>query len=351
MIHGYNAFADVRLMASYAGMGKEIVISPPVPSAAVCITTPREKPVTGRLPCPKNGNGRCKNFRISKKQNGSKGSAAVTDSKNGRFVYMPQGTVWGVDTFRYFTDDVVTGNRYSATAVVLISPRLMPLGDSITTGITSSNSRNPSIIVGYRKPLYDALLAAGYPVDFVGSQKDGYTLSNFDAEHEGHPGWSAFEMLFGTSYIDKQDPKCPTCSIIDWLNAKKPDIILLHIGTNNFTTSITDVAAILNAINHWATSPDGNPIAVFLAQIINRRPYQLVDVLAYNRNLSALVHQRKRVGVGPSTFLVNQESALMYPTDLLADPAGLHPNTNGYAKMADRWFAKLTGSGLMLRCP
>lgn len=350
MVRGFSAFTGVKLLATYATASGIIAIPPPVPSAAVCIATPRENTVVSVLPCP-SGSGPCGNFSID--QNGTKGTATITDPTTGQFTYTSQGTTWGVDTFSYFAVDSVSQIQYSATAAIIISPRLMPLGDSITVGTISGAIPGPANSVGYRKPLYDALLAAGYLVDFVGSQNYGYSVPNFDPDNEGHGGWTASEIVFGTSNASSQDPNCPTCKLIDWLNGKKPDMILLHIGTNGFTTNPANVSAILNTINLWSTGPNGNPVAVFLAQIINRNPYQSVDVLTYNLNLSTLVQNRQSMGVGPLTFLVDQESALAYPADL-AD--GLHPNENGYSKMAGRWFTNstnsgLTNSGLMLKCP
>src|SRR5204863_464849 len=56
--------------------------------------------------------------------------------------------------------------------------RLMPLGDSITYGIGSSDGS------GYRARLWDDL--AGNNVDFVGSQQSGRVP---DPDNEGHSGW------------------------------------------------------------------------------------------------------------------------------------------------------------------
>jgi hypothetical protein len=349
MVRGYSSFAGVKLLASYATTTGIIVIPPPVPSADICVATPRENPVTGTLPCPSGTGVVCSNFSIS--QNGTKGTATITNSTSGQFKYTPSGTTWGIDTFSYTAVDGI-GNPYPATAAVIIKPRVMPLGDSITAGVINGDTPDSSIRVGYRKPLYDSLMSGGYPVDFVGSQNYGYSVANFDPDNEAHPGWTSSEILFGTSYAPYQDPNCPTCKLVDWLNAKKPDIVLLHIGTNGFTTDPTNVSAILNSINLWATGTNGNPVAVFLAEIINRNPYQSVDVLGYNQNLATMELDRQSLGVGPRTYLVDQESALAYPGDLLADTtSGLHPDANGYAKMAGRWYTGLTNSGLMLRCP
>ena len=351
MVRGYSAFANISLNATYATTGGTVAIPPPVPNAAACFATPRESAVLAALPCPAGGSGLCGNFSIVLNQNGTKGTATITDPATGQFKYTPLGTTSGVDTFGYVATDSVTGVPYTATGVVIVKPRIMPLGDSITAGVIYDVTPTVPTRVGYRKPLYDILVAAGYPFDFVGSQNYGYAVASFDPDNEGHPGWSSSEIVFGTSYGPYQDPACPTCKLVDWLNAKKPDIVLLHIGTNNFKNDATDVAAILNTINLWSTGVSGNPVAVFLAQIINRNPYQTVDVLGYNTNLALMAQNRQSVGAGPTTFLVNQESALNYPTDLLSDPGGLHPDANGYAKMANRWYGSLIGSGLMQKCP
>ena len=56
--------------------------------------------------------------------------------------------------------------------------RIMPLGDSITYGIQTSFSN------GYRKPLYEALTAAGYSIKMVGSERAGHFPEPLN---EGHP--------------------------------------------------------------------------------------------------------------------------------------------------------------------
>ena len=88
--------------------------------------------------------------------------------------------------------------------------KIMPLGDSITYGEHSSTGG------GYRLPLWNELVARGTHIDFVGSMRNG--PPGFDAENEGHRGWEIAQI---------------TSHIINWLIAYRPDIILLHIGTND----------------------------------------------------------------------------------------------------------------------
>ena len=61
--------------------------------------------------------------------------------------------------------------------------RIMPIGDSITTGNDDSNL-TPG---GYRTTLYGLLNEAGYDFDFVGRMQDNPGPMP-DNDHEGHSG-------------------------------------------------------------------------------------------------------------------------------------------------------------------
>ena len=76
--------------------------------------------------------------------------------------------------------------------------RVMPLGDSITEGT--------QVPGGYRIGLWQRLAAAGYRVDFVGTQFNGPAALG-DHDHEGHPGWR----------IDQID-----ANITGWLGTAQP---------------------------------------------------------------------------------------------------------------------------------
>jgi hypothetical protein len=188
------------------------------------------------------------------------------------------------------------------------SYRAMPLGDSITKGIGSSD------LSGYRKELFNWLMInTVHEVDMVGSLKDG--PSTFDNDHEGHGGYTASEIALYT---------------LSWLKANPADIVLLHAGTNELTTSIEGVEAILDEIDLFSRDT-----WVVLALIINRDPYSTTTV-TFNNNLLAMA--QSRIADGDKIIVVDQEGALLYPHDL-ADP--LHPNSVGYSKMALVWAGAL----------
>jgi lysophospholipase L1-like esterase len=217
----------------------------------------------------------------------------------------------------------------STVSAWTLSPiRIMPIGDSITDGVGSTGT------VGYRRPLYKLLSSAGYKVDFVGSQTTG-SPDDFDRNHEGHSGWRADQI---------RD------SVTAWLNSTPPDIVLLHIGTNDIsenqgaTSTAAEISQILDNINSWETSH--NQVWIILARIINRNDSRSGITTTLNSLIQDLAVTR--IARGDKIAVVDMESAVRYPGDL-ADP--LHPNDKGYGKMAAVWFAALESLFVLLSNP
>jgi lysophospholipase L1-like esterase len=91
--------------------------------------------------------------------------------------------------------------------------KIMPLGDSITYGTPHPRYG------GYRHALWTLLNGDGFRVNFVGSQHSGDGVIP-DPNNEGHPGWTIPQIKNG---VDRNG----------WLEKTRPDVILLHIGTND----------------------------------------------------------------------------------------------------------------------
>jgi lysophospholipase L1-like esterase len=182
--------------------------------------------------------------------------------------------------------------------------RIMPLGDSITYGVGSSDGG------GYRAALALRLAAAGFRVDFVGSQVAGPLGA--DDDNEGHGGWTIAQ-------IDGR--------IDGWLAAYRPDVVLLHIGTNdvhrkNLVGAAARLGLLLDRIRR-----DAPATQVFVARIVGSRNADLQRRIArYNAEVARLVIARR----DPLLYLVDQGRVLA---------PYLHPNDAGYAAMADNWFA------------
>jgi lysophospholipase L1-like esterase len=183
--------------------------------------------------------------------------------------------------------------------------RIMPLGDSITFG-TPDRAYG-----GYRHALGALLAKDGYAITFVGSQRSGVgVLAN--PENEGHPGWTIAEIKSG---IDAGR----------WLENYRPDIILLHIGTNdlrrgNAGAVQTDLPALLDDIR--ARLPQAR---IIVAQIIPYRRGPDPVYRAYNAAIPAIVASR-------GTLVSRVDMAAILSVEDYADD--LHPNDGGYDKMA-----------------
>ena len=206
------------------------------------------------------------------------------------------------------------------TSLFANSIRIMPLGDSITYGYPSDS--------GYRNYLWYKLEDAKYIIDFIGSQDDGYTVTpSFDYNHEGYGGWKTYDIA---------------SIVYTLLEDNQPDVILLHIGSNDTSptqgvdsSSVTGLNNILNEIDEYERNYN-HPITVILASIINRRTYHQT-ITDFNINLRALA--TSRITNGDKITLVDMESGAVLTSSDFTDAT--YSNDNGYAKMADVWFDKL----------
>lgn len=204
------------------------------------------------------------------------------------------------------------------TRTLLAATKIMPLGDSITESFPGHAS--------YRFFLYSQLAQAGYDVDFVGGQTgvNGGTplYTNFDQNHEGHSGWRADEVA---------------ANAVAWATANKPDVVLLHIGTNDITqgqtntSTITDIGNIIDNLRSVVSN-----VKILLAQII---PSSTNASQASNLNgLITTLASQKTTASSPVT-VVDQYTGFNPSTDLFD---GLHPNDAGERKISAKWYAALT---------
>jgi len=214
---------------------------------------------------------------------------------------------------------------------------VMPLGDSITVG-NSSGVVDLDKQISYRKDLWDSLSAAGFWINYVGSQTNGEFFAGFDPDHEGHGGWT--DSQIAANVYDNGGE--------NWLVQTPPAVIMLHIGTNSLNSDPSDVENILNEIDQYEID-EGSPVIVLIARITNQAPYSSV-VTQFNDNVMEMV--QARIDGGDKLIMVDIEdgAGLNYSFQ----PAGdmwdsLHPYASGYTKMAAEWFPAL--SSVLPVCP
>lgn len=188
--------------------------------------------------------------------------------------------------------------------------RVMPLGDSITDGY--------NVPGGYRIRLEDLALADGHGIDFVGGLRNG-PVDLLDQDHEGHSGWRIDQVQ---SIIGAR------------MTVFAPDIVLLHIGTNDIAQNYalggagTRLARLVNTIT--ALNPDA--LVVVSTIIPASSGIYEARIGRYNTVLSSVVTSLQAGGAHVTQ--VDLHAALT--TADLAD--GVHPTQTGYEKMADGWY-------------
>ncbi|WP_301253157.1 FG-GAP-like repeat-containing protein, partial [Streptomyces somaliensis] len=192
-------------------------------------------------------------------------------------------------------------------------PRLavMPLGDSITWGAGGTGYNS------YRAQLWDKLAGHASTVDFVGSLKDGTLLP--DRDHEGHSGWKIGQL---------------TANIDTWLAAAKPNVVLLHIGTNDMNRDDRVDSApqrLAELVDRIGTASPATTVLV-ASLVPSSDPVVQARVSAYNAQVPRVVEEQKAKG-----RKVEFVSMAAVTTADLNDR--LHPNDSGYSKMAQAFYS------------
>jgi lysophospholipase L1-like esterase len=200
--------------------------------------------------------------------------------------------------------------------------KIMPLGDSITAG--------PGC---WRAILWHDLQTNGYTnIDFVGSVPDGgcnygYT---YDGDNEGHGGYSATGIA-----SQNQLPA--------WLAAANPDIVLMHLGTNDMWGGSIPVSSVLAAYTTLVGQMRANNpnMKILVAQIIPMNPPSCPTCAAEAQSLDqAIPGWAAGLTTAQSPIIVvDQWTGFDDATDTVGD--GVHPNDAGFAKMAARWYPPL----------
>jgi len=192
--------------------------------------------------------------------------------------------------------------------------KVLPLGDSITFGTPTNNG-------GYRVELFTKAVADNLHLTFVGSQSNGPAMVSgkpFPKGNEGYPGIT-------TANLDSQHVKGTALKDM-------PNIILLHIGTNN--VSQANAASDLEKIVDDLVAAAPNSLLAVASIIPLPNASSAVD--KYNAGIPALVE--KKATAGKHVIFVDQFKD--FPTSELTD--GVHPtDAKGYPRMGDKWYAAI----------
>jgi acyl-CoA thioesterase-1 len=213
-------------------------------------------------------------------------------------------------------DELTPGAEPVVSSSVVRTQRIMPIGDSITKGSASRDS--------YRRPLWHRINDAGIDTDFVGSQNTLVPNPDFDLDHEAFSGWTADDFLRDGN-------------IANWAQTYLPDIVLIHLGTNDMllgqsvATTIDEIGQIIDAVR------DANQeVVILVAQIIPASGSSRPSMVPLNEAIPGLVDS-KDSATSP-VRVVDQFTGFDATVDTYD---GVHPNIEGEVKMARKWFDAL----------
>ena len=235
--------------------------------------------------------------------------------------------------------------------------KIMCIGDSITDGYGTPGA--------YRKFLYNGLIKKGYSIDMVGSKAGWNTIYSdestgesfeYDDDNTGYSGFT-IKSYGGRSGIYETLKETGCLS-------KKPDIIILQIGTNNVidnhdkTENSKDYDILLDYIlqNIPSTSmlfittiPDLDPnrsdVYSWFSNYRHSDDWQTtysddvveklvtISLKSFNSDITSKANERKEAGQNIRAADVNR--AISDVKTQLKD--GVHPNDIGYKEMGEYW--------------
>lgn len=217
--------------------------------------------------------------------------------------------------------------------------KVMPVGDSITLG-------KNDCLGGYRRPLYEWLIAAGYKITYVGNEnrsdiRRDFPITCSDGSTPYHEGYGSFRtdmILNGGKAEGRTAPPFKTT-----LEKFNPDVVLLMIGTNDIIQDyqLDSLEARLEQILDTIYASNQKAV-VLVASIapITRATWadKETRVIAYNAAVKGIAEKQK--GKGRQAVFVDAHEALKNG-GLSGD--GVHPDNVGYSKIAQAWYKELAG--------
>ena len=282
-------------------------------------------------------------FSISSVGSPSHGTALINPNYSSTVIYIPTTGYSGQDSFTYTLTDT-NGATATGTVHVTVTPlkrlAIMPLGDSITVGITNG-AVSPE--QGYRGLLADGLTSAGIAFQFQGSDNPGL-YSTYDAAamaDDGHSGYVINDLvanLTGSNGRAGNDGGY-------WLTggsgtgriAITPDVVLLLIGGNDASGGGTPSAATMqgylqNVLNILASNlPNAQ---IFVASLTPRSVAAAEQVsVQYSAGIPSMC-----TAMGPNFHFVDLHTN--FPSNGLSSD-GTHPVLAGYQWMEGQWLAAI----------
>ncbi|KAL2859870.1 SGNH/GDSL hydrolase family protein [Aspergillus lucknowensis] len=196
---------------------------------------------------------------------------------------------------------------------------LVLLGDSITE------------ITCWRPLVWEQLVSAGLDgsVDFVGSMSGVQgcsTPAGFDADHEGHSGWQAYDIARN--------------NIADWVQSTTPDIVQFMLGTNDVNIGKHSVDDIIGSYTMMLEAMRAaNPNVKVIVDKLIPTSWSDPTIEAVNTAIPDWVAEQT---TDESPIAIADCSAAAGFTTGMLQGDGVHPNSQG-----DQFIAEQVGPQLI----
>ena len=196
---------------------------------------------------------------------------------------------------------VFTAEIPQVGATEALPVEIMPIGDSITRGSWTPYSVRNDVPGGYRKTLFQQLVATGATVDFVGDKSDNAAAA-IDPHHNGNDGWRTDQML---------------AALPTWL-AADPDVVLLKAGTNDILQQKTVPDILRNLENLILETVYDNSVVHRVESTLDRELIYNIEHAIHHmamikiglKVLAPELHLPENFGVAPSTIRYRHQTGI-----------------------------------------
>ena len=215
--------------------------------------------------------------------------------------------------------------------------KILNLGNSITGGTNSDLPiiGNTGDRAGYEYRLWDSLRTNNYNFDFIGSEYSGYNFFP-DYQNAGFPGATTSDLLsiLQTGLNTKFEPS-DRITDVAYLNYYPANITLILTGTNDLSVDTSTVCQLMDYIHdNYSAS------WMIIGKILKSDNSDSTVYKNYNTNLEAAV--RKRINLGYKILIVDMYNISGFVYTAVGDLSDeIHPDSSGYAKMANVWYPAL----------
>jgi lysophospholipase L1-like esterase len=220
---------------------------------------------------------------------------------------------------------------------------IYPVGDSITAGY------GPQIQGGYRAYLYQKLKDAGIQVQLIGTSDlnsaNPILTNDNQTHHEGHGGYRIDQIFKNLNGLDPGDSSFGGY----WMTGGhgtgrsplSPDIILVHVGTNDIIQKGTPEVVegrLQKLLDYFALNC--GQAKIFVAKILPiNRDNDNDTVKALNSWVEGKLADPSYAN---HFYVVDMYSHFVDPAGHINHlPDGIHPDTDGYRTMANVWYQAL----------